>query len=161
MKDIQFEDNDSVFNCRVNGVMIKEGRVLLSKLRNDANWTTVGGKVTFGETSEDAILREFREEMGSLVSVDRLLGVVEHFFDFKGKTFHQYLFVYKLKDTQNKISVFEGDRQMADKPNGICCWFPIDELDTISIKPDCLRRFLKDSDPGILHICESEPKKTI
>ena len=161
MKDLQFEENGNVFNCRVNGILIKEGKVLLSKLRDDTNWTTVGGKVTFGETTEDAILREFREEMGSPVSVDRLLGVVEHFFDFKGKTFHQYLFVYRLTDPYNAVPVFERDCKMADNPNGICRWFPMDEVDTILIKPDCLRRFLKDSDPGIIHICESDPKKTI
>ena len=161
MKDLQFEENGSVFNCRVNGVLIKEGKVLLSKLRDDTNWTTIGGKVTFGETMENAILREFWEEMGVSCAVDRLMGIVEHFFDFKGKTFHQYLFVYRLTDPYKAVPVFESECKMADNPNGICRWFPIDELDIIPIKPDCLRRFLKDSDTGIIHICESYPKNTI
>ena len=156
MKDLQFEENGSVFNCRVNGVLVKEGNVLLSKLRDDKNWTTVGGKVTFGETTEDAILREFREEMGASAVVDRLMTIVEHFFDFKGKVFHQYLFVYKLKDPQNKIPVFEGDRQMADNPNGICRWFPAHDLGSTPIKPDCLKKFLLSAEPGLIHLCEKD-----
>ena len=156
MKDLQFEETGSVFNCRVNGILIKEEKVLLSKLRNDANWTTVGGKVTFGETSEDAILREFREEMGVAIEIDRLLGIVEHFFDFKGKVFHQYLFVYQLKDPNNCVPVFDGEVEMADNPNGICRWFPAQDLGSTPIKPDCLKKFLLSAEPGLIHLCEKD-----
>ncbi len=156
MKDIHFEENGSVFNCRVNGICIKEGKVLLSKLRGDAFWTTVGGKVAFGETTEEGILREFQEEMGIYIQVDRLLGVVEHFFDFKGKTFHQYLFVYGLKDEKNVLEVFAGEGIMADNPRGICRWFPLDEIASVPIKPDCLRRFLQPSDAGVIHLYETD-----
>lgn len=156
MKDIQFEDGNSVFNSRVNGICIKDGKVLLSKLRGDAFWTTVGGKVAFGETTEEGILREFQEEMGVYIQVDRLLGIVEHFFDFKGKTFHQYLFVYGLKDEKNVLEVFVGEGKMADNPRGICRWFPLDEIDSVPIKPDCLRRFLQPSDAGVIHLYETD-----
>ena len=156
MRDLQFEENGSIFNCRVNGILVKEGKVLLSKLRKDANWTTVGGKVTFGETTEDAILREFREEMGASVTVDRLMGVVELFFDFKGKIFHQYLFVYQLNDVDNSVPVFEGERTMADNPNGICRWFSAQDIGSTPIKPDCLKKFLLSAQPGLIHLCEKD-----
>lgn len=156
MKDLQFEENGSVFNCRVNGILVKDGKVLLSKLRGDANWTTVGGKVTFGETSEEAMLREFREEMGVAIEIDRLLGIVEHFFYFKAKVFHQYLFVYQLKDLNNCVPVFDGDGQIADNPNGICRWFPAQDLGSTPIKPDCLKKFLLSPEAGLIHLCEKD-----
>ena len=154
MRDLQFEDTGSVFNCRVNGILVKDGKVLLSKLRGDANWTTVGGKVTFGEKSEDAVIREFREEMGVSLPVDRLLGIVEHFFDFKGKNFHQYLFVYGLKDPDDILPVFEGEGPMADNPRGICRWFPVSDLESVPIKPHCLKRFILSPQSEVLHLCE-------
>ncbi len=156
MKDIQFQDGQQVFNCRVNGVCIKEGRVLLSKLKGDPFWTTVGGKVSFGETTEEGILREFYEEMGVRLQVERLLGIVEHFFALKGNTFHQYLFVYGLKDENQGLVLFEGEREMADNPHGICKWFSLEELEAVPVKPDCLRRFLAPYEEGIVHICEKE-----
>ena len=156
MKDLQFEENGSVFNCRVNGILVKDGKVLLSKLRGDANWTTVGGKVTFGETSEEAMLREFREEMGAAIETDRLLSIVEHFFDFKAKVFHQYLFVYQLKDPNNSVPVFDGDGQMADNPNGICRWFAAQDIGSTPIKPDCLKKFLLSTEAGLIHLCEND-----
>ena len=45
MRDIQFQKEHKRFNCRVNGICIKDNNILLSKLKDDNYWTFVGGKV--------------------------------------------------------------------------------------------------------------------
>ena len=59
------------------GVIIRDGEVLLSHLRDDAGsrWTLPGGGIGPGEDPADAAVREIREETGYEASLDSLLGV--------------------------------------------------------------------------------------
>ena len=55
------------------------GRVLL--VREDGEWLAPGGEVEPGETHEEALVREVREETGVTVSVDALVAVTEVAFE--------------------------------------------------------------------------------
>jgi 8-oxo-dGTP pyrophosphatase MutT (NUDIX family) len=50
------------------------GRVLLGRGAQGL-WATIGGSIEPGETPADAAVREFFEEAGALVSIERVLGV--------------------------------------------------------------------------------------
>ncbi len=57
-----------------------EGRLLLIKRGHDPGaglWSLPGGRVEPGETDEEAVVREIREETGLSVVCDRLIGSVE------------------------------------------------------------------------------------
>jgi 8-oxo-dGTP diphosphatase len=56
------------------------GRLLLIKRGHDPGaglWSLPGGRVEPGETDEEAVVREIREETGLSVVCDRLVGSVE------------------------------------------------------------------------------------
>jgi 8-oxo-dGTP diphosphatase len=62
----------------VDGVIIKEDRILLIKRKNEPykdKWAIPGGFVEYGETTENAVLREIKEETGLEAVIDRLVGV--------------------------------------------------------------------------------------
>ena len=54
----------------------------------------LGGGVEHGETTQAAIAREIREELGQEVRDLRLLGVLENIFIYEGKPGHEIVFVY-------------------------------------------------------------------
>jgi ADP-ribose pyrophosphatase YjhB (NUDIX family) len=62
---------------RAAGILVKEGEILL--VRHEKNgksyWLLPGGGVDFGETVEEGLRREFLEEVGLQVTVDRLVMV--------------------------------------------------------------------------------------
>ena len=64
MEDLQFNFGDNQFNSRYVGVCIKENKLCLSKLKDDKYWTLVGGKPQFGESTADADIRQYEEEVG-------------------------------------------------------------------------------------------------
>lgn len=60
----------------------------------EAYFRPLGGKIEFGERSEDAVKREFREELGAdLVDVERL-GVLENHFTYGGERGHEFDVVF-------------------------------------------------------------------
>ena len=67
------------FQIRVTGILIHEGKLLLVKqqVTSDRNWSLPGGRVEAGETLEDAIIREVKEETGIAVEVNKLLYVCD------------------------------------------------------------------------------------
>ena len=62
----------------VDGVVLRSGKILLVKRRKDpefGKWAVPGGFVNWGETCEQAVVREVREETNLKVKPVRLLGV--------------------------------------------------------------------------------------
>jgi ADP-ribose pyrophosphatase YjhB (NUDIX family) len=79
-------------------VLDEDGNVLLIRardLRNRPVWTLPKGALTTGETTEDAALREVREETGYRCEVVRELEAFTYWFQREGrrirKTVHWYL----------------------------------------------------------------------
>lgn len=63
------------FNVRVTGVLVENNKILLvkQKVSEKRNWSLPGGKLEQGETLEQGIIREMKEETGLDVEIIRLL----------------------------------------------------------------------------------------
>lgn len=62
----------------VDGVILKNNRILLIKRRNlpfKDKWAFPGGFVGYGEKTEDAVIREVLEETGLETKINDLVGV--------------------------------------------------------------------------------------
>ena len=56
--DLTFRTRCGTFNYRVGAVIIHDGRLLLMKNEEEPYYYTVGGRVRFNETTEEAVIRE-------------------------------------------------------------------------------------------------------
>lgn len=80
-------------------------------------WVPVGGRVEFGETSRQAIIREVREELGAEILDLELLGVLENLFTFDGGKGHEIVFVYDARFAEpamydaGSLTGMEGDKE--------------------------------------------------
>ena len=62
-------------------IVNSEGQVLLLKRKcppEAGKWSVPGGKPGFGETLQNALIREVKEEIGTDIEIITLLGVVDH-----------------------------------------------------------------------------------
>ena len=94
---ITFERDGSRFNYRVAGVALHEGAVLLHRAGHETFWTLPGGRCELLERSSDALRREMIEELGAEVEVDRLLWVVENFFEYNAMKGHEIGFYFLMR----------------------------------------------------------------
>lgn len=140
--DVVFHTDIAVFNYRVAGIWIKNGYVLLHRDVNEKNWSLPGGRVKMAEDSTLSIKREFQEELGLDINIEKLAWVVENFFEYKGKNVHE-IGMYYLVTSENKSFELsstpfygkEGERLIYQ-------WMQIEELQETEMYPKFLRTAL-------------------
>lgn len=78
--DMTVPCGDGFLNIRVGAIIVKDGRFLMVGNDRASYLYSVGGRVKFGETAEEAVVREVFEETGVRMTVDRLGFVHENYF---------------------------------------------------------------------------------
>ena len=71
---------DGVINLRVGAIIMKDSKLLMTGNNRDNYLYSVGGRLQFGESAEQAVIREVFEETGYKLSFQRLAFTHENFF---------------------------------------------------------------------------------
>lgn len=79
-KDITLRCGSGIVNMRVGAIITKGGKFLMVGNERSNYYYSVGGRIKFGETAEEAVRREVFEETGVKLEVDRLGFVHENYF---------------------------------------------------------------------------------
>ncbi len=139
-QDILFHSKDGIFSYRVSGILIRDGKVLLQHVIDDPTYAFPGGHVNFGEIGQDALIREFKEEIAADVKPLRLLWIGENFFPWGEKDCHQICLYYQVVLCDDSQIPLEGHFSAQDDIGGKKIglefyWFPMASLENIDIAP--------------------------
>ena len=137
--DCTFLTDEGKFNFRV-GALIKNGsKVLMARNPNEQRefYYSVGGRVKFGESAEQAVLREVKEETGIDCEVQRLAAVHENFFtDDDGVPFHEISFFFLLKPNEALLSIPNGHKTTNGPDSEYLVWIDLNACDGITLYPE-------------------------
>jgi 8-oxo-dGTP pyrophosphatase MutT (NUDIX family) len=157
---ITFDRDGSRFTYRVAAIMLHDRRVLLHRAESDDFWCLPGGRCELLERSRDTIEREMLEEIGLAIPADRLLWVVENFFDYAGHSCHELGFYYLMEIPEDSSLLARGDQFIGDEGGTelFFRWFSLEDLDAISLYPTFLREGLRSIPQGIAHVMHVDKK---
>ncbi|HKU18975.1 MAG TPA: NUDIX domain-containing protein [Candidatus Saccharimonadales bacterium] len=113
-------------------IVVHDGKLLLSK--QFSKFHLPGGGIELGETPEEAVIREVKEETGFDVADPRPVEVMNSFFTWKDETeeshFHSVLIFYQCRFVGGEASIDdieEYEMGFGDMPE----WIPLEELEHI------------------------------
>lgn len=158
--DILFKTDDFVFSYRVGGILIRDGKILLQRPKND-DYAIIGGHVTVMETSKETLKREFYEELHANVEVGDLYAVGEIYFPWGKRPCHQICLYYKVKLLDDSIpcdGVFHGYDELDNERIDLdFCWVPLDDLKNgVKMYPLELIPYIVEDNGDIVHFVSKQ-----
>ena len=155
---ITYREGKVLFNYRVAGIALDGDRVLLHRMEKDDFWALPGGRGELLEVSRDTLQREMFEELGVEIRIERLVWVVENFFEHDEFAFHEiglyFLIVFPpASSVYEKSEAFEGEEEGVRL---IFQWFPRHELEKVRLYPAFLRRSLRAIPETTEHVVHTD-----
>lgn len=133
----------------VIGLAMKDERIFAiggtDSVTSEFSFRPPGGGVEFGETSEAALRREFREELDVELSRIDYLGALENVFSFEGQTGHEVVFVYRVElPPDDRLHIDRVAGRESDGTPFEARWLSLDDVRNGSaiLYPDGLLRLL-------------------
>jgi ADP-ribose pyrophosphatase YjhB (NUDIX family) len=158
---ISFDAGEARFSLRVVGVAVEAGHVLLHRTEGEAFWTLPGGRAELMETAQAALAREMREEMGVVVAVGRLLWIVEGFFTYDDRAWHELSLLFQIAlpveaGLGPAVGSFTGSEDFfGDRPLPLIFrWFPVENLASLELYPPFLRAALQSPPAAPAHVID-------
>lgn len=119
----------------VVAAIIRKGDKIFATQRGYGDWKDwwefPGGKMEVGETPEEALVREIREELSAEISVDSFLCTVEYDYPKFHLTMHCYL-CSLLTDSMH-LNEHEAARWLTMNELDSVQWLPADEIVILKI----------------------------
>ena len=156
-KDLCVKIEDGILNIRVGAIIMKSNQFLMAGNDRFDHLYSVGGRIKFGETAEEAVVREVYEETGVKMEIDRLGFIHENFFPGdslvkKGNIVHEISFFFYMKvpeDFEPECYSFTEDGNQE-----FLKWITVDEPQTFY--PEFFRKELLNPSKEVKHFVTSD-----
>ena len=145
------------------GIIRRDDEMLLQEIEDPESgelmYRPLGGGIEFGETTSEALRREFQEELDAQLVNLSLLGMVENIFTFSGQENHQVEFIFGAEFADDQLYdvellEFEEDTGRSFEAR----WFTKDDIEELTprLVPDGLKGLLTNSteDADDLHLVD-------
>lgn len=155
-KDMCVACGDGILNIRAGAIIMKNGKLLMVG-NNKSYLYSVGGRIKFGETAEEAVVREVFEETGVKMESDRLGFVHENYFygdmpSNLNKLIYEISFFFYMKVPDDFAPVSESFMEGSSKERLV--WVSLD--DEIKMYPEFFRTELKNPTDTVKYFVNDE-----
>ena len=151
--------DNGYINLRVGAIIMKGEKFLMVENQKDDYLYSVGGRIQFGESAEEAVVREVFEETGVKLEVDHLGFIHENFFygDYdrkEDKLIYEISYFFYMKIPDDFEPVCDGFTDDESKERLV--W--VDAKSDITFYPTFFREELKSPGNTVKHIVTDNRK---
>ena len=144
-QDFRTKVGNTVFGVRATALIVQNNQLLVTK--EGDYFYTIGGAIQVNESTEEAVVREVREELGVKAQAGQLAFVVENCFEQDGVSYHNIEFHYLVDLLEDAPLTMQEDEKRQP-----CEWIDIDKLEDINLVPAFLKTALPEWDGQLKHI---------
>ena len=135
-KEHRVSTNDLRWRPSAYGIVIKDDSILLSPQFNENSYDLPGGGIDLGESPEDAVIREVKEETGLDVVNPKAVNISFSFFKLprasKNEFVQSIMLYYACDFTGGKLSS-DGFDEYEQQYARLAEWVPLPKLDSIDV----------------------------
>lgn len=150
--DIRLPSGDARFSLRAAALILQNNQLLVIQNDTARCCYTIGGGVRIGETTEEAVLRECREETGLDWQIERLVFVQERFYRAEDIQHHELVFFYLMKPPTAPITSGQNTDQMDER----LCWLSLEQLEDAPLVPAFLKEAMRKLPQTVTHMVTYE-----
>ncbi|EFO54700.1 MutT/nudix family protein [Streptococcus infantis SK1302] len=134
-QDFRTKVGNTVFGVRATALIVKDNRLLV--VEDEEGFYTIGGAIQVDEATEDAVVREVKEELGVASKAVQLAFIVENRFEQAGVHYHNIEFHYLVDLLEDAPLTMQEDAKPLP-----CRWLALNDLHTINLKPAFFKNYL-------------------
>ena len=158
--DLTLPAADGFVTLRVGAIIQKDDKFLMVGNEREDYCYSVGGRIQFGETAEEAVRREVFEETGVRLEIDRLGFIHENYFYGDapynlGKLIYEVAFFFYMRTPADFEPVCESFDEGGSREKLV--WLSADS--PIRFYPDFFRTELAHPSDGVRHMVTDERRK--
>ena len=143
--DITIDVGNYKLNVRAACIIKHNNKILVHKNINEDHYALLGGRVGIGESSEETIKREIKEELGKEINITGYMSTVENFFEMKGSKYHEYMFIYQAEFKEEKDKLIEDTLENVEGKEYLRYeWLDLEKIQEYVILPKVAKEILKE-----------------
>ncbi len=151
-KDWLFSAETYICDIRTVGVLVKNNKILVQRDKDGNEYALPGGHIKIGETLEDGLIREYKEETGIDIRIKHMLWSEECFWEWGGRQAHNIAFYYLIEEYDGFEILDVGEFvSHKDNCNVVIGWMDIDQIQNVVIYPEFLKNEIHNLNGQIKH----------
>lgn len=144
-QDLSLMLGEVKLNIRVGVLLEYNNKILVEKNKTVDFGVVPGGRMRTLESGPETLKRELKDELNVDLSSEQfeLVSLIENFFNFDNKTYHELYFVYRVKLTNNYG--IEDAYKSSDNENSKFYWYTREEFEKQNILPNVLKEIIHNN----------------
>ena len=145
-KDLSVMINDVKLNIRVGVILEYNKKILIEKNKEFDYCVLPGGRIHTLESTEEALIREVKEELGIDISEKNLkiFSIIENFFEKDNKNYHELYYLYKI-ELDNDYNIKDGFENI-DNNDSDFYWYTREKFKENNILPSILKEIIDNKE---------------
>ena len=145
-KDLSTMIGDVKLNIRVGVILEYNKKILIEKNKEFDYCVLPGGRIHTLESTEEALIREVKEELGIDISEKNLkiFSIIENFFEKDNKNYHELYYLYKI-ELDNDYNIKDGFENI-DNNDSDFYWYTREKFKENNILPSILKEIIDNKD---------------